>query len=307
MNKNILLTITYLSILAWPFQSILTAQYGPANCKQFQKLLGHNDLHLSTRVDEEYLFTAEMIQPVIIVKNTSSTILEVPTIDKTSGAVVGASVSGLKARGHLPIVEVCSIPTEKLLPGQERHFAIEHDSGNLFDRGGGMRRTYLPVADNKPGRAGYIIDLANISISGGYKIVQPAIRDFGCVSKKGSIPQASRNPKETPADPCIIVAILEHDGDYFFMAGASSVDVSTFGTILVYAERSSPDDRSVFLAEQAPVRILKLDGAAQFSRSWSKAPIPEAEFKVVPETGTAISLDQLEGKWEARRRELGRR
>jgi hypothetical protein len=279
------------------------AQSDSARCKEFQKLLDRNGLEISAKLDHDFIFTEEMLEPVIVLKNTTNSILEIPYIHPATRLLMAKHVDSFA--GVKPDLENCSIQTEKLLPGSQKTFPINYDVGPLFPGFEKDKEQFIGQADAEPGKRLRSLRIGTSSIPLSYISVAPKLESTACVdvlahSKSMNLKISSENTEK-----CLVASIFSFEGKYYLMASVGSIEVSHYAEIIESSMRLKGTPLAKTLASISAIRVAEFDQPIQFDPKSTKEVIQASNFQLFLADGTKLSLKQIEAKWEERR-QLGR-
>jgi hypothetical protein len=160
------------------FMGTATAQVPLSRCRKFQELMRQKGLEVSVQLHQEFLFTGEILEPVIVVKNATQSLMEIPSIPNSTR--VSMDAFEYRPSGGTPLVEACSIQTETLLPGGIKRFPLNYDLGVLFSRPDSEKDQYGSLSSKQKGRHGQNVRMGNFLMGFEYNSVFPKLEDTTC-------------------------------------------------------------------------------------------------------------------------------
>lgn len=284
---------------------VATPQQDPARCELFHKLLNQKGLQVSAILDHDFVFTEEMLEPTIVIRNTTTATLEIPSIESSMRPLMANIVDSFG--GSQPKLEKCSVQTEKLLPGEQRSFPINYDVGPLFPGSDKEKDQYMSQAGDKVGERNKTVRIGYSSINLSYRTVMPKLEYMACVFIKPNKGEMKLKLDEDNNEKCLVTSIFSHSGKFYLMSSSGAYfTVASYLNDLRLASLSSMESRSLYLSRLTPIRVAEFDHPIQFDPKSAQEAIPVSSFKLYLADGTQVSLKQIEAQWEERRRQRGR-
>lgn len=259
-------------------------QQRDTRCKHFQELIRQEGLKIETKLLEHLLAPAEIMQPVVVVKNQSQKHREIPDFEAATGIFVDA-LEGLNY--YRPVLAsseepFCSFATVVLAPGEEREFLIRAQRNELFAIEDANLPFHAPSAMDGAGKHSYELHLGRMRVNGQYTVESLEIEDYTCLEKKViQEPKRDTSPAIRVEQYCQPAFVSKIGGERYLMSELLHITTSQYANLLRQL-RKVPGSNNLEFSTPAPLfRIAKLAGPSTFAISRSSQIVSREMFGII--------------------------
>jgi hypothetical protein len=293
----------------------LIAQGVPSFCKEFRDLLRQRELKITTQPQRAALFPGEILEPIVVVQNTSSRPLTIPVIDVNSGIIVLSLKRKVEPMfnqhqysGHLdrdvnftPLVgkDLCSFPTTVLQPNEIKSFPFQFPnrmwSGSMV-----KSRMTAREASIDEGRNAFDLYLGNIQLRGFYEIEAFEKLASVCIREEKS-DAIARSPDDWEQNPyCSLITLVKQRSKWYLITARGPASLSShLNDLRLRTNAASPNQPPIVLYPGVVQVIAEFDSKPEVLSRQFPQDISAIEFLLTTQDGIR-SFEDLQSAYRKR-------